>query len=172
MPIIENPLNANQVWLLLNAISRTSVRGLHDYALFLAYARTGAQVRMWTWGSFRVDGQRVQYRWTQKNGQERWELCPVDVWIAMTAYLRAAERLDKIGLDDLIFTAGFGPISYQELGRRLNRYGRMAGISCHLRVRDLREVQVRPERQALAPGSLPKRRKRHPRLHGIGRRSV
>ena len=47
---------------------------------------------------------RVFYRWEGK-GKSRRDVCPLSLWKAIIAFLKAADRLDTITPDDYIFTA-------------------------------------------------------------------
>jgi len=105
---------------LLQAIPRDTMQGLRDYALFLCYLATGrrnSEVRTLKWEAFegagdgerqfgeRQAGERVWYRWSGKGKSDKRYECPLPVWQAIHAYLKAAGRLEGIRSDDFIFTA-------------------------------------------------------------------
>lgn len=171
-PVQAKKVDEEEVRRIISAIPQTSIQGLSDRAMFYSYARTGAQVRDWTWADLQVDGQWVKYRWRQNNGTEHWTPLPNDVWFEISTYLHHSGRLHKMQPDEYIFTAGNGAISYQELSRRLNRYARLAGVEGKFRPNDLRKVNLRPSFFGDVLSNLAQRSPRdRKRLHGIGRRS-
>ena len=144
---------------LLRAIPRNTVQGLRDYALFLFYLATGrrnSEVRTLKWEAFegagdgenggRQFGGRVWYRWSGKGKSDKRYECPLPVWQAIHAYLKAAGRLEGIRSDEFIFTAlsdhaarlpnvngetwrpGLTPLSMREVARLLKRYARLGGL--------------------------------------------
>ena len=146
---------------LLRAIPRNTVQGLRDYALFLFYLATGrrnSEVRTLKWEAFegagdgerqfgeRQAGERVWYRWSGKGKSDKRYECPLPVWQAIHAYLKAAGRLEGIRSDEFIFTAlsdhaarlpnvngetwrpGLTPLSMREVARLLKRYARLGGL--------------------------------------------
>jgi site-specific recombinase XerD len=133
---------------LLNAITRDTVGGLRDYALFLAYVATGrrnSEIRNLKWGDFSQEGGRVYYRWSGKRKKRKDEM-PLRCWNAICEYLKAAGRLDEMEEGSYIFTAlsdkatRLGnvdgaeydryaqPLSLREVGRLLKKYCRRAGL--------------------------------------------
>ncbi|OGO69853.1 MAG: hypothetical protein A2Z49_09620 [Chloroflexi bacterium RBG_19FT_COMBO_56_12] len=92
-------LSAEEARALLWAIKRTTVQGLRDYALFLAYLATGrrnSEIRMLRWGDFERNGGRIWYRWSGKGKDDMRNECPARLWEAIVEYLKAAGRLGKV----------------------------------------------------------------------------
>src|SRR3990167_2942236 len=157
-------LNTMEARALLRAIPRNTVQGLLDYALFLFYLATGrrnSEVRTLKCEAFegsgdgenggrqfggRQFGGRVWYRWSGKGKSDKRYECPLPVWQAINAYLKAAGRLESIRSDEFIFTAlsdhaarlpnvngetlrpGLTPPSMREAARLLKRYARLGGL--------------------------------------------
>lgn len=135
-------LSAEQAKLLLAAVDQNSLHGLQDYALFTGYLFTAR--RNTEWRTAQVErfvqlGARVRYRFDAKGKRDQVVDVAPPVWAAVQRYQDAA------GLQDgYLFTALSDraknlptvkaewdrnqPISSYEVGRRLKRYARMAGL--------------------------------------------
>lgn len=157
---------------LLNAIPRSTVQGLRDYALILFYLVTGrrnSEVRTLKWGAFEDFGERVWYRWSGKGKTDMRYECPRAAWTAIRAYLKAAGRLETMRLDDYIFTAlsdnagrlpkvgkSFQaltrPLSMREVSRLLKRYAVLGGLDpVKLKVHTLRHTAAMLRKESGSP---------------------
>jgi site-specific recombinase XerD len=142
-------LASDEARALLQAIKRTTVQGLRDYALFLTYLATGrrnSEVRNLKWGDFQDSGGRLYYRWSGKGKEDQRFEMPLRVWQAIEAWLKAAGRLSTMQDGDYIFTAiselagrlptvqaeswdPFAqPLSMRQVGALLKKYARKAGL--------------------------------------------
>ena len=136
-------LSAEQAKLLLAAVDQNSLHGLQDYALFTGYLFTAR--RNTEWRTAQVDrfvqhGARVRYRFDGKGKRDQVVDVAPPVWKAVQEYQRASALQDGY-----LFTALSDraknlptvkaenwdrnqPISSYEVGRRLKRYARLAGL--------------------------------------------
>jgi len=161
-------LTVDQTRAFLRSINRSTVQGLRDYALFLAYLATGrrnTEVRTLTYASFEKDSGRIWYRWYGK-GRRRRDECPDPVWQSIQAYLKASGRLESIQPDDYIFTAhsdhgshlpnvsspadpGEQPLSMVMVGKLTKKYARRAGLDpSHITVHTLRHTAAMLRKEA------------------------
>ena len=135
-------LSTDQAKQLLAAVDQNNLHGLQDYALFTGYLFTAR--RNTEWRTAQVDrfvqlGARVRYRFDAKGKRDQVVDVAPPVWDAVQRYQDAA------GLQDgYLFTALSDraknlptvkaewernqPISSYEVGRRLKRYARLAGL--------------------------------------------
>lgn len=141
-------LSTREARALLQGIRQDTLQGLRDYALFLTYLFTGrrnSEVRTLQWGAFTQAGGRVWYGWSGKGKKDQKNEMVPPAWLAITAYLKAAGKLDTIQESDFIFTALSDratrlpnvnkdswntnrAISMREVGRLLKRYAKRAGL--------------------------------------------
>lgn len=157
-------LSADQAGDLLGAIQTETLHGLQDYALFAGYLFTAR--RNTEWRTARVDrfdqlDQRVRYHFDAKGKRDQVVDIAPPVWEAVQTYQQAADRQDGY-----LFTALSDraqnlptvdpeswdrnrPISSYEVGRRLKRYGRLAGLRAdNLHVHTLRHTAAMLRRAA------------------------
>jgi integrase/recombinase XerD len=140
-------LTPEQARLFLRTISRNTLQGLRDYALFLSYLATGrrnTEIRTLQYKNFEQSASQVWYRW-QGKGRRRRDQCPNPVWQSIQAYLDASGRLPTILPDDYIFIAlnqnalhlpnvntlpalPTQPISMSMVGRLAKKYARRVGL--------------------------------------------
>ena len=146
---------------LLDAIKRDSLQGQRDYALFLTYILTGRrnnEIIGLHWGDFKVEGERVFYRWSGKGKvEQRYEL-PAVVWNAILEYVLNSRPYADLTPEAFIFIAlnengkRFAPgraqvgeehgLSDRMVRSLLKKYARKAGLEnwASLRVHDLRHT--------------------------------
>ena len=99
-------LDAAEVKALLRAVDRSTLVGLRDYALLLAYLYTGRrrdEIRRLRWRDISVVKNRCFYTWSGKGGTGREDELPWPVYHAIADWLKAAGRWEP-GPDDYIFT--------------------------------------------------------------------
>lgn len=129
-------LSADQVKQLLAVISRSTIQGLRDYALFLCYLLTGrrnSELRLLRWSDIEQRGEQRWYLWSGKGKSNQRNELPGAAWDAIRAYLEAAGRWGQMKAEDYIFTGLFccdqsQAISMREVGRLLKGYCRRAGL--------------------------------------------
>ncbi len=163
-------LASDEARALLQAIKRTTVQGLRDYALFLTYLATGrrnSEVRNLRWGDFEDSGGRLYYRWSGKGKEDQRYEMPLRVWEAIKAWLKAAGRLETMQEEDYIFTAlsdlagrlptvqaerwdPFAqPLSMRQVGALLKKYARKAGLDAKkIHVHTLRHTAAMLRKEA------------------------
>lgn len=101
-------LTQEQTRALLRTCKRTTLVGLRDYALLLAYVLTGArntEIRTLKWGDIHERNGKLFFDWAGKRGKTASEELPRPVYEAIVVYLKAAGRWDSIQDEDCIFTA-------------------------------------------------------------------
>jgi integrase/recombinase XerD len=146
-------LTTGEVQALLAAIPRSTLLGLRDYALILAYLYTGrrnTEMRKLKWGSIERVGNAYWYTWSGKGKHnQRYEM-PLPVYQAITTFLKAAGMMTTIQPDGYIFVAVASangkpgqPISMREVGRIVKKYAAAAGL-------DAEEIHVHSLRHTAA----------------------
>ncbi|MBN2005015.1 MAG: tyrosine-type recombinase/integrase [Anaerolineae bacterium] len=158
-------LSVEQARALLRACDRTTLFGLRDYALLLGYlltAQRNSELRALRWGDIREeDGEgdnNLVYYWEGK-GKSGVESLHPEIYAAITAYLRAAGRLETILPEDYIFIAmndaaerlphvapGYVPtaLSRQRVNQIVKRQARRAGLRAEMvTVHTLRRTAAR-----------------------------
>ena len=149
-------LAADQARRLLGAIPKDTLHGLQDYALFTGYLFTARRNTEWRTAEverFAQLGERVRYRFDGKGRRDQAVDVAPPVWEAVQAY---QERAGQVG--GYVFRALSAralnlptvdaaswdrdqPISAYEVGRRLKRYARLAGLRVdNLHVHTLRHT--------------------------------
>lgn len=131
---------------LLNAIDRSNVVGLRDYALIRSYLYTGArnsEIRTLRWGDIEQAGGKTWFRWSGKGGKTGLEELPRPAMQAITAYLDAAGLLLTMQQEQCIFTAlcdaarhlprvvnlaNNQPLSSAMVNRIVKRWAKRAGL--------------------------------------------
>lgn len=156
-------LSADQAKRLLKAIPTDTLHGKQDYALFCGYIFTAR--RNTEWRTARMDqfvqlGERVRYRFDGKGKRDQVVDVAPPVWAAVQDYLDAAEQSEGYLFRALsnrarnLPTVGVEwqadkPISAYEVGRRLKRYARLAGLRIDtLHVHTLRHTGAMLRRSA------------------------
>lgn len=157
-------LSAEQAKLLLQAIKTNSLHGLQDYALFTGYLFTAR--RNTEWRTARVDGfvqhgARVRYRFDGKGKRDQVVDVAPPVWQAVQAYQHAggryegnlftalSNRAQNLPAVSAVNWDRSQPISSYEVGRRLKRYARLAGLRIDdLHVHTLRHTAAMLRREA------------------------
>jgi integrase len=131
----------DQLILLLGSIPRTTVQGLRDYALFLAYIYTGrrnSEIRNLKWGDIEERDGTVWYHWSGKGKFNQIFELPQIVYEAIRRYLAASGR--SIKPVDFIFVAVTNnskrslnsPISSREMLRLVKFYVDRIGLESSL----------------------------------------
>lgn len=142
----SRPLSPEQVRTLLDAVNRSTVQGMRDYAMILMAVFTGrrsAEIRHLRWGDIMhtADG-RVRYHWRGKGGKERWDDLPQPVYDAICLYLEVAGRTD-LHTDDYIFVSLNGdnePLSSEWYNQTVKRYAQAAGLPAWVHAHTLRHT--------------------------------
>jgi integrase/recombinase XerC len=157
-------LAADQARRLLAGIHRDSLHGLQDFALFSGYLFTAR--RNTEWRTAQVErfvqlGERVRYRFDGKGKRDQVVDVAPPVWEAVRAYQEGAgqgagyvfralsARALNLPTVDAAKWDREQPISAYEVGRRLKRYGRLAGLRIdNLHVHTLRHTAAMLRREA------------------------
>lgn len=136
-------LSAEQAKRLLKTIPTDTLHGKQDYALFCGYiftARRNSEWRTARLDQFVQHGERVRYRFDAKGKRDQAVDVAPPVWEAVEAFQEAAglregylfralseraRNLPTVGTD---WQPEDHPISAYEVGRRLKRYAKKAGL--------------------------------------------
>ncbi len=139
-------LSIEQARALLRVCDRSTLFGLRDYALLLGYlltAQRNSELRTLRWGDIREEDGHLVYYWEGKGNTSGVETLHPAIYAALTAYLRAAGRLETIQPEDYIFIAmndaaerlpqvvpGYVPtaLSRQRVNQIVKRQARRAGL--------------------------------------------
>lgn len=101
-------LAKDEVYALLRRIDRATLVGLRDFALIVTYVATGrrsTEIASLRWGDITEKNGMMFYAWSGKGGKGSTDELVRYAYDAITAYLKAACRLEMILPDEFIFTA-------------------------------------------------------------------